>query len=379
MLVALGWYVHEIVVGITKYAREANWILDDLPSHHGQVPPAWKGDGIITLVSDRERQRALIEMNLRFGSPVVNLSAQLPELPFPRVLSDNRAIGRMAADHFISRGFENFAFFTVDYSAPVVRERCDGFRERVAEVGRAFHLLDFSREVFKSNGPEGVLRLLAARLKQLPMPLAAMAQYDREALDIIRSAQLAGLMVPAQVAVVGVDNDPIYCELGPMPLSSVASNREMIGYKGAELLDRMMRGERPPSKPLLVMPTGLIVRKSSDIIAVNDANVAKAIGYIADHYREHIDVEDVVKASGASRRSLYLKFAMRVGHSIHREIVRQRLQRAKLLLRETDEKLQAIAQETGFEDAGALSKAFRQHLGVSASSFRELQRPNSQG
>ena len=380
VLVALGWYVHEIVVGVTKYAREAGWVLDDLPSHHGGVPPVWRGDGILTLISSHTRHKDLIEMVQNSKLPVVDMSDQLPELPLQRVVPDNEAIGRMTAEHFIGRGFGHFAFYTLNLDAPVVRGRLNGFRRRVEESGRAFHLIDLTGEDRKGGSVTGAtLPSLAKRLTQLPKPLAAMAQYDREALDIIRAAHLAGLVVPDEVAVVGVDNDPIYCELGPMPLSSVASNREMVGYKAAELLDRMMRGEHVPSKPLRVMPTGLIVRKSSDIIAVNDANVAKAIGYIADHYREPIDVEDVVKASGSSRRSLYLKFAMRVGHSIHREILRQRLQRAKHLLRETDEKLQAVAQETGFEDAGALSKAFRQHLGVSASSFRELQRPKSQG
>lgn len=246
VLVALGWYVHEIVVGITKYAREANWIVDDLPSHHGDLSSVWAGDGIITLVTSREHHRALIDLIRRSGRPVVDLSDQLPELPFARVLPDNEAIGRMAADHFIARGFEHYAFFTVDSRAPVVRERLGGFKRRVEEAGREFHLLDFSKQLSQVGGANGVLPLLARKLKQLPKPLATMAQYDREALDIIRAAQMARLMVPNQVAVVGVDNDPIYCELGAMPLSSVVSNREMVGYRGAQLLDRLMRGGAPP-------------------------------------------------------------------------------------------------------------------------------------
>lgn len=375
VLLALGWYVHEIVVGVTKYAREAGWILDDLPSHHGNVPPVWKGDGVITLISSRERHRGLIELVQRSKLPVVNLSDQVPELTFPRVLPDNAAIGRMAAEHFISRGFEHFAFFAVERDAPVVRERLEGFRRRIEEAERTFHLIDFTRQARRAGGTSRLLPELAQRLAQLPKPVAAMAQYDREALDIVRAAQQAGLLVPEQVAVVGVDNDPIYCELGPVPLSSVASNREMIGYMGAELLDRLMCGQRPPRKPLRVAPTGLVVRKSSDIVAVNDVHVSKALSFITEHVRDPIGVEDVVAVAGTSRRNLYLKFAMLVGHSIHREILRQRLDRAKHLLRESDVKLQVIAQETGFEDAGILSKALRQHLGVSASQFRQQQRP----
>lgn len=374
VLLALGWYVHEMVVGVAKYAREAHWVLDDVPSHAGRPPRSWQGDGIIGLFSS-EAHRPLIDWVRHCRCPVVDLSDQLPELPFPRVLPDNNAIGRMAADHLLRQGFGHLAYFAVDLDAPVVRERYEGFGARVREAGRTLHLVDYTELARKEGAMDRMLPWLARQLARLPKPLGAMAQYDRESMDIVRAAHLAGLPVPEQVAVVGVDNDPIYCELGPIPLSSVASNREMIGYKGAELLDRLMRGESPPAQPIRIPPTGLVVRKSSDIVAVNDAQVAKALNFIATQFRESITVADVVRVSGASRRSLYLKFASEVGHSIHREILRQRLDRAKHLLRETDGKLHAVARESGFEDAGILSKAFRQHLGVSASSFRAQQQP----
>ena len=376
VLLALGWYVHEMVSGVAKFARERDWILDDLPSHSGVVWPSWAGDGIITLIPDRQHQ-LLIDRVRRAGVPVVDLSDQLPELPFPRVLPDNEAIGRMAAEHFLGRGFSQFAFVTWDSSAPVVQGRLAGFRQTVMKAGKNFSLVDYSPQMQKPGAVARFLPWLARRLAELPKPLATMAQYDGEALNIFRACQLANLLVPEQVAVVGVDNDPIYCELGGIPLSSVASNREMIGYKGAELLDRLMRGGKAPGQPLRIAPTGLVIRKSSDIMAVGDVSVAKALSFIAEHFREPITVQDVVQASGASRRNLYIKFADTLGHSIRGEILRQRLERAKHLLRETGEKLQGIAQESGFEDPAMLSKTFKQHLGISATAFRALHRPSS--
>lgn len=375
VLLALGWYVHEMVSGVAKYARERDWILDDLPSHSGVVWPSWLGDGIITLIPDRQHQ-PLIDRVRRAGVPVVDLSDQLPELPFPRVLPDNEAIGRMAAEHLLGRGFSQLAFVTWDSAAPVVKGRLAGFQQTVAKADKAFFLLDYTPLMRKPGAVARFLPWLARRLTELPKPLGTMAQYDAEALNIFRACQLANLLVPEQVAVVGVDNDPIYCELGGIPLSSVASNREMIGYKGAELLDRLMQGDKAPIQPLRIAPTGLVIRKSSDIVAVDDVSVARALGFIAEHYREPITVQDVVAVSGSSRRNLYIKFADTIGHSIRGEILRQRLDRAKHLLRETGEKLVCIAQESGFEDPATLSKTFKQHLGISTTAFRALHRPS---
>lgn len=307
--------------------------------------------------------------------PVVDLSEQMPELPYPRVTTDDDAIGRLAADHFLSRGFGHFAFVAQDIEAIVVRQRMEGFRAATLAAGRKFHLLDYSAHAREPNAAAKMLPWLASELVQLPKPLATMAQYDGESNDIVRACQLANLVVPDEVAVIGVDNDPIYAELGPLPLSSVVTNRELIGYRAAELLAHLMGGGKPPASPVRIAPDGVVVRRSSDVIAAEDSNVAKAIAFIGENYRRPITVDDVVAASGASRSKLYMKFALHTGHSIQREIVRQRLERAKHLLRETDEKLQTIAEASGFEEAAQLSKTFKYCLGISVARFRSEHRP----
>jgi LacI family transcriptional regulator len=306
----------------------------------------------------------------RCGVPVVDLCDQLPHLPFARVLPDNEAIGQLAAEHLISRGFQHFAFFTLDRAAPVVQGRMAGFRAAVKNAGRTFYLMDYTAQMVDEKSRSDLLPWLGKKLLELPHPLATMAQFDCEANDIVRACQFAGLRVPEDVAVVGADNDSIYAELGPVPLSSVVTNREMIGYRGAELLGELMQGGKVPRKPIRIKPDGVIIRKSSDVVAVAEEHVAKAVMFIQGNFRRPITVDDVVAASGASRRSLYAKFATHVGHSIQREILRQRLEHARHRLRDDKLKLQTVAEECGFEDASQLSKLFKHYLGFTIVEFR---------
>ncbi|XHR27301.1 MAG: substrate-binding domain-containing protein [Chthoniobacteraceae bacterium] len=379
VLLALGFYVHEINVGVAKYARSANWILDDITSRNGMIPPGWKGDGIIALLPSFSvptwDKTALIEFVRNARTPVVDLCDQLPELPFPRVLPDNEAIGILGAQHLIDRGFKHFAFYTHDREAPVVKGRMESFRNTVLKAGREFHLVDYSGNISGNGARQCLIPWLGRQFLKLPKPVAAMAQYDGDANDIARACQQAGLRIPEDVAIVGADNDPIYAELGPVPLSSVVTNREQIGYAGAKLLDRLMRGETPPKYPIRIKPGGVVVRKSSDIVAVSDIHLGKAMNFIAENKARAITVDDVVITSGISRRNLYSKFSTHIGHSIQREINRQRLGLAMHLIRTSGEKLQAIAAQCGFEDSSSLSKIFRYHMGISVSEFRRQNRP----
>jgi LacI family transcriptional regulator len=369
VLLALGWYVHEINVGVARYAREAEWILDDTSSHSGVLPSGWAGDGIIALLESESSP--LMDFVKSTRLPVVDLSGQLPQLQLPRVLPDNEGIGRIAAEELLSRGFRHFAFFTMDREAPVVVERMTGFRVAAEKAGAAFHLIDFTPEVVRTKDTAGLVPWLAKRLKKLPKPLAAMAQYDAEANYIVRACLQGGMQVPDEVAVVGVDNDPIYSELGPIPLTSVVSNRELAGYRGAELLDSLMRGGRAPKEPIRIPPGGIVVRRSSDIFATEDPALSKALAYIQAHAAAPIQVDDIVTASGASRRALYLKFAKHIGRSIHSEIVRQRLNLAKQMLSSSDVKLEEIAADCGFDGAASLSKVFKSYEGMPPSAYRE--------
>jgi len=368
VLLALGWYVHEIDMGVARYAKENGWILDDISCHTGALP-SWKIDGVITLFADATQKR-LIDFVQKSNVPVVALSDQVPEVPVPRVLPDNLAIGRTAAQELLSRGFEQFAFFVLDNRAPVVRERMQGFRDTVVNAGKLFTAIDYTCNWGKKDAHDRLLKWLSCEIKKLPKPLAIMAHYDAEANYIVRACLDANIHIPMDVAVIGVDNDPIFCELGPIPLTSVISNREQLGYEGAAMLDQLMKGKKVKS-PVRIPPSGIILRQSSDVFAAKDPAIAKALNYIAHHLAEPFTLDDLAKESGVSRRGLYNKFNNYMGHSLHQEIIRQRLAAARQMLQTTDEKLSTIAEVCGFKDGMGLSKVFRLYEHTTPSEIRQ--------
>ncbi len=369
VLLALERYIPEIALGVARYAHETDWILDDNASHGGVIPPGWFGDGAITLLQSARTPLAGLIQRARI--PVVNLCNEDPNLRFPKVLPDNEGIGEIAARELLGRGITQFAFFAVNRNANVVLERMSGFRHAVESAGGSFHMLDFTEKWRKPRAAIRMIPWLGAELTRIPRPVGAMAQHDGEAVHIVRACLNVGLRVPEDVAIVGVDNDPIYSQLGPIPLTSVLSNRELLGYRAAELLDRLMRGEKPPKIALRIPAGGIALRRSSDVFATEDLCLSKALRFIALHISEPFDVEHVVAASGASRRALYRKFDSHLHHSIATEILRQRLNLAKKLLSTTELKQHAIAAECGFQSAVSLSKAFKSHEGIPPSAYRE--------
>lgn len=373
VLLALGWNTFDFNVGVAEYAKQARWVLNDIMCHSGQAPSGWDGDGIIAHVNNRH-EKALLSLLRRARVPVVNLGALAAPFIKARVLPDNAEIGRLGAEHLLGRGFFNLAFYRLT-SSPVVMERMEGFRRAVLAAGKSFHELDCERADrpprSRPAANNRLLPFLGASLRRLPKPVGVMAQYDGEANDVCRACESVGLRVPEDVAVVGVDNDPIYSQLGPVPLTSVESNRRLAAYRAAELLDQVMQGERWPEKVLRIAPEGVVVRQSSDILAVEDLHVSKALRFIHGHFTRTITVDDIVQHSGISRRGLYNRFERIVGHPIYEELMKQRLDLAKRMLRETDHKLQLIADECGLVDAERLSKSFKRFCGLSPVEYRQ--------
>lgn len=376
ILLALGWNVFEFNLGVAEYAKKANWILNDVMCHSSRIPSQWRGDGIITHVNGR-MEKELLSLLRGAKVPVVNLGAHTASFINSRVIPDNERIGELAADHLLGRGFEHFAFFRLS-STVVVMERMEGFRKRILAEKREFHEINFEPKLTAGKNINSqysrLLPWLAAQLKKLPKPLAAMAQYDGEANDVVRAALSAGLRVPEDVAVIGVDNDPVYSTLGPIPLTSVDSSRRLAGYRAAELLDTIIDGDRWVEKTVRIPPANVIVRTSTDIIAVEDPYVSKALHCIWSRFRTGISIEEIVSVSGISRRGLYTRFERIVGHPIYEELMRQRLDCAKQLLRDSDEKLQFIADECGLVDAERLSKSFKRFCGMSPMDYRAQHR-----
>jgi LacI family transcriptional regulator len=366
VLMALGYYDLQLHRGITRYAREAGWALDTSMAHYGVIPEHWRGDGVITiLLSERDDITRFIR---RQKVPVVALYADAPRVRIPRVVLDDVRIGQLAAEHLLERGFTDLGFYRFSgYQA--VREREAGFRHAVQQAGRNFHLLDWHGAAQKRRR-QSWFDWLQRELSRLPLPIAIMAQSDHRATYLLSACEAAGLAVPEQVALIGVDNNDQACEFASVPLSSVDCDRESMAYEGAQLLDRLIRGVRPPRRPITIAPRGVVVRHSSDIYAVADPATARALQFIREHLREPIGVEDVIRASRTSRCGLYRAFHQHVGRSVGEEIDRQRVEHAKKLVRETRHKLHVIARLSGFSGAEHLTRTFRRVTGAPPSAYR---------
>lgn len=370
VLFAMDWMDYELTLGIAQYAREAGWIVNDLLVRTGVAPANWQWDGAISLLNHPDGKINPFVKGLE--CPVVDLANEVPELKVPRVLVDDYGIGRTAAEHLLSCGLHHFAFFKF-WDTEAERERRRGFQETIEKAGRAFYLLDAFPINLTTDDFDETVQWLSEHLLRLPRPLGVMSQHDRESMMVVSGCELANLAVPEEVAVVGSNNDPLLCELGHVPLSSVDVRRRDQGYQAAKLLDSIIKGKKPPGAPILVPSGPVVVRQSSEVLAVPDPHLSMALQYIAAHYREQIRVEDVFENAGTTRRRLYKLFEQHLGRPIHSEILRRRLDHARRLLVTTPDKLYSVARASGFLDAQNLTRVFIRELGVSPSRYRQQQ------
>jgi LacI family transcriptional regulator len=199
-----------------------------------------------------------------------------------------------------------------------------------------------------------------------------MACNDDRARQVMEACKIAGLHVPEEVAIIGVDNDDLVCNLSHPPLSSIALNFERSGYEAAELLDKLMTGEKMADQRIVVRPTHIVTRQSTDILAIEDREVAKAVRFIRQHSKEPIQVSDVVDAVLVSRRSLYHQFRRVLGRSPNEEIRRTRVEQIVRMLVETNLPVSKIAFALGYSSVAHIARYFRQEKGMNLQSYRKL-------
>jgi LacI family transcriptional regulator len=371
VLLALTINKHYFVRGVVRYAREHDWYLVTDMMYTGRVPLGWRGDGILTILGYRKE---LVDFVRSASVPTVALTLVNDRIPLPRVEGDNVKIGQLAAEHFLARGYRYFAW------APFLndvmdRERQEGFTHMLAKRGFTCRVLPrahaLSGMVWQENWAERRQRLIH-ELKELPRPTAIFAYNDCVAADIIDACRDAKLLVPEQIAVLGVDNDPDICDCAPVPLSSVVHDLEGMAYRGAALLDRLMRGRKPPRRVLRVPPKGIVTRVSTDMRAVDNVKLALALRHISEHYANHLlAVPDVAVAAGLSRRQLERAFRKEMGCTVHEQILRTRLQEVTARLMQTEDRIVAIARQTGFTRPSHLFRAFRARFRTSPKQFRK--------
>jgi LacI family transcriptional regulator len=340
-----------------------------------RVPPGWRGAGVIARVNTPEMARELKALRI----PVVNVSGiAIPEADFPRVTTDLPASARLAATHLLERGFKHFAYFGL-IGLEYVNAHRTVFSELVKKAGGDFHSL----AVKPMAGAEPDWRLdlasLGAWIKTLPRPVAVLCWNASSAREIVFACQEAGLLVPEEVAVLSQANDEVLCETSIVPISGVAVSGEGIGMEAARVLDGLMRGRQAPRKPILIAPLGIVTRQSTDILAIGDPAVAKALSFLRQNSSEHIRVEDVARYAGVSRRVLERRFVELLDRTPADEIRRVRLERARQLLVETDMPLSQVAEVAGFSSQAYFSDLFRRQAGIAPIQYRRKFQVRSKG
>lgn len=375
-------YGRGILRGIVRYARlHGPWAFYVTPGDFEQELPKmerWGGTGIIARIENQKVAEAILATKLPLVAldlSAMQLQPGHPLADVSEVRSDSHSAAALAAEHLLDRGFRHYAFVGIPHRVWSER-RQEGFCHRLAEAGFSVHLYPATARNYQDWGKEQAI--LARWLQDLPKPVGVMACNDDRGREVLAACRLAELHVPEQLAVVGVDNDSLLCELSDPPLSSVALNTERGGYEAAALLDEMMQRRRGPHPPkrIVVPPLHVVTRRSTDILALDDPEIASALRFIHDNAGRPIQVEDVVRQMNWSRRTLEMRFQRAVGRSIRAEIERVRLERAKRLLQETDLTVPKIASASGFNNPNYFGLVFRRIVGVSPSHYRRQVRGN---
>jgi LacI family transcriptional regulator len=371
-------YARGLLRGVMAYLREHQPWTTYLAEHgRGDEPPrwltSWRGDGILARVENPRIAQAVRAC----GLPAVDLSAAnlMPAVPW--VETNDVAIARLAFDHLYERGLRRFAFYGdqrfnwSNWRRAEFRRLCEATRctcdvmDVPADAGASPH--DPAAAMEWANHMNRTVDWVRA----LEKPVGIMACFDPLGRQLLEACRIASAAVPDDVAVVGVDDDELLCELADPPLSSVAPNTHRTGYEAASLLDRLMKGEPVEPSAHLVEPLGLVVRKSSDMLAIDDEEVSAAVRFIREHACQGISVTDVLEDLSIGRRALEGRFRNLVGRSVHDEIERVRLNRVRELLRQTDLSLAAIADKTGFNHEEYLSVLFKKRFGMPPGAYRQ--------
>lgn len=363
-------YGRQILHGIARYMRACDGWSVFLDERELLAPPPdwlldWDGAGVIC----RPTTPALADRLGARGLAVVDLNDRHGYLGLPRISSDMRAVGRMAAEHLLERGFRNIAF--CGFAGEIwSQERLEGVEDAVRGQGTLHEPFVSPFAGLREHTWQEERDRIAAWLRPLPRPLGVVACNDVRGHHVLDACRVLGLAVPDEVAVVGVDNAETFCELCDPPLSSVVPDAERVGFEAAALLDRLMAGAEPQGEDLFIPPTGVITRQSSDVVAVDDPTIARAVHLIRQQACAGIGVDDVLAGLPVSRSVLERGFRRHLGHSPHEEIRRVRLKRVKQLLGETDWPLERIAAAAGYEHPEYMMVQFKREVGMTPTEWR---------
>jgi LacI family transcriptional regulator len=374
VILALGLHDHRLLRGITTFASEHDWHISAASiTKELVIPWGWNGDGVLTWLAGSDE---LCEFVVSLKKPTVDFSLRRANLPFTRVALDHQACARMAAEHFLRRGFRNFLFYS-DSDNWTFEERGCGFLEVLREQGHGCTWLKWhAHKSYRIGRGEWSERRswLASKLKHAPKPLAIFTANGSLAVEIMEVCELAGIPIPKDVALIGIEDDLLLPQNTHLPITAVEPNFEELGYQGAAWLDRLMRGGKLPERPIRIPPSCIIPRQSTDIAAVSHEGLAKALNFIAAHFSEGIDIPAVARNAGMSRRVLHQAFVEHLDTTPGEHLRETRMENAMTLLRETSSKVESVALASGYPSVNSFFIAFKRFSGMPPAEYRKQAR-----
>lgn len=368
-------YNKNLLRGITRYSKDHGpWTFCKMPTYYRETlgmngilkwAQEWDANGIIGQFYNGEEVEKFTEAKI----PVIAQDFKERFTDIPNITGAYRETGALGADYFLKKGFKNFAFYgfgNIVWS----RERAEGFEERIQEAG-------FDVHYYEHKDTRGVdlwyykPSALSDWLKSLPKPIALMACDDNQGHHITEAARHAGIRIPDELAVLGVDNDEMICDLSDPPLSSIELDSEKSGYEAARLMEQMIEDQVCYADDIVVNATQVVTRHSTDIFASKDKYIVSALKYIHGNLDKNLKVDQVLKEVPLSRRSLEKRFIMTTGYPVYEYIYNQRIEKFTQKLLETDMTIFEIALDLGLSDSKNIARQFKQIKGVTPMEYRK--------
>lgn len=375
VLIASDWQEEDMMLAIATEAMRLDWQILDRRFLHHLSPAEFNPDGVLCCVQEMPNFVPLLQKR---GVPTVRIwriPKYDPDNCMPTVGYDAAAIGKLVATHFLERGFRQvcrLSWFSKHADGPT--DLISQSLEETLVQAEARYLGETHLPAIEADGRDDFNSAFKQWLDAMPRPLGVLTSGDVLGGHVVAGCHEYGVAVPEEIAIMGLGNKRRWCKMSPCPLSSLDWNNAMRGREAVHLLQGLMDGKPAPHAPILVTPAGVVARKSTDILAVKDVAVAKAISFLWQHLSEPINVNDAAEATGLSRSTLERRFCKQIGRSVNEELLRKRLERCRELLLTTDLPMVEIAPRIGLLSKNYLHRAFRKHFDCSPKEFRNQHR-----
>ena len=383
-MLAVVWDEPEHEIGIARYARKAGWIMSKVTPGMEQRLRDWKPDGIICQL--HPSAAPFVDAVRSLLVPTVDMSHFVPEMNVPRVRKDSYGIGRMAAAHFLDRGFSHFCYIGLLRETAWNMSYYHGYKDAVTAAGFSVQPLFLDDPTTARNAPQGLTdrvwmmddtstacqHWFGDIMSDMLKPVGVFAWNFNYCIDLVEGCLKAGILIPEQISVVTTGTRAIECEFASVPLSCITPDYETQGFEAAAVLDRMMQGSPITPDTWFISPKDLIVRESSDIYAVDHLDTARVIRYVMRNLiRKGLSASDVMRETGVSQWKLYHVIPTHLGCPIAMYIEKERLKLAGSLMRSTSRSLTDIAEQSGFTDLKHFRRTVKRLTGLPPREYRQ--------